>query len=72
MPRIAQSSLDYYSPQPVVRAAYWCEECNDGKMCIRNGNCKNGAAALKGVAKFSGRKLPCIPAMPFSACPENL
>ena len=59
MPRIAESMLEYYSPQPVILSAHWCEECNDGNMCIRNGLCKNGAA-LKGTAKLSGKNLRAI------------
>ena len=56
MPRIAEGMLEYYSPQPAILSAHWCEECNDGNMCIRNGRCKNGAA-LKGTAKLSGKNL---------------
>lgn len=59
MPRIAESTLEYYSPQPVILSAHWCEECNDGNMCIRNGLCKNGAA-LKRTAKLSGKNLRAI------------
>lgn len=54
MTRVAESELQYYSPQPVVLSAHWCEECNDGNICVRGGLCKNGVPSLKWTAKLSG------------------
>jgi len=41
--RVARADFQYFVPSPKVIAAEFCSACNDGLVCLVNGECKDGA-----------------------------